>query len=78
VADELVAHHQWGNAESGSLDAMEFTATNPRPVNVNNDFTITGDDIGNLLNLNDSGGGKYQCLHAVLPFDLSEIIYWTI
>jgi hypothetical protein len=45
---------------------MKFAAADPRPLNLDDHFVIACNDVGNVLNFNDPGGGKYQCLHAIL------------
>src|ERR1035437_227248 len=57
---------------------MQFAATDPRSINVNDHFVITSNDIGNILNLNNPGGGKYECLHAILHNASRNVLMVTL
>ena len=57
---------------------MQFAATDPRSVNVNDNFVITSDDIGNILDLNNPDGGKYQGLHAILHNASRNVLMVTL
>jgi hypothetical protein len=41
---------------------------------MNDDCTVAGDDVGNVLNLHDSRCGEYECLHVVLRCS-SSVVY---
>jgi hypothetical protein len=63
MAYEFVTHDEWRDAETGLADTVQFTPTDSSSVHVKYDFVGTSDNVGNVVNLDNSRCSEYQCLH---------------